>query len=116
MLALTGVISAQDYEWKDGVVDGRYDEIFKPVLAEFRGLFEGGFDKSSQLAVYVGDRLVIDAFGVSADAPNPKYNADSIQTVFSSGKSVAAILLGIMADQGRIRYDAYVTDYWPKYG
>lgn len=24
--------------------------------------------------------------------------------------------MGMMVDEGRIRYDAYVTDYWPEYG
>ena len=43
------------------------------------------------------------------------YNLDTVQSVFSSGKSVAAILCGIMVDQGRIQYEEPVCKYWPEF-
>ena len=33
----------------------------------------------------------------------------------SSGKNIAAILLGIMVQEGRLKYDEYVYTYWPEF-
>ena len=44
------------------------------------------------------------------------YSPDTLQTIFSSGKSVASILMGIMASEGRLDWDAKVTTYWPEFG
>jgi len=62
---------------------------------------------------YVGDRKIVDLFG---DALDIGYNENSLQNIFSSGKSVAAILMGIMADKGLIEWEAPVTKYWPEFG
>jgi len=67
------------------------------------------------LAVYVGDKLIIDLYGNTFGDLSP-YNADSLTTIFSSGKSVASILMGIMYDKGVVDYNALVTDYWPEFG
>ena len=52
------------------------------------------------MCVYVGQERVVDLWG---DAKGD-YSPDSIQTIFSSGKSVAAILMGIMNDKGLIEW------------
>ena len=65
------------------------------------------------MVAYVGDRKIVDLFG---NTLNNGYNADSLQNIFSSGKSVAAILMGIMADKGLLEWDAPVTKYWPEFG
>ena len=44
------------------------------------------------------------------------YDFNTLQTDFSSGKSVAAILMGIMASDGNLEWDAPVTRYWPEFG
>ena len=44
------------------------------------------------------------------------YDSDSLQLIFSSGKSVASILMAMMVDQGLLDYDNKVTDYWPEFG
>jgi CubicO group peptidase (beta-lactamase class C family) len=36
--------------------------------------------------------------------------------IMSSGKSVAAILMAIMVDQGHLKYDEPVITYWPEFG
>ena len=65
------------------------------------------------MVAYVGDRKIVDLFG---DSLNIGYNEDSLQNIFSSGKSVASILMGIMADKGLIEWQAPVTKYWPEFG
>ena len=36
--------------------------------------------------------------------------------IMSSGKSVGAILMAIMVDQGHLEYDKPVVQYWPEFG
>ena len=35
--------------------------------------------------------------------------------MFSAGKSVAAILIAIMVDQGHLQYDEPIASYWPAF-
>ena len=60
----------------------------------------------------MGDKLIIDLWGSNNDS----YGPDSYVNVFSSGKSVAAILMGIMVDRGLLDYDVKITKYWPEFG
>jgi len=85
---------------------------FEDVLEAYQRFEDVGQDLRSQLSVYVGEEQVIDLW---IDTQGD-YSPDHLQTVFSSGKSVAAILMGMMADQGYFRWDDYVTDYWKGYG
>jgi CubicO group peptidase (beta-lactamase class C family) len=76
-----------------------------------------GSDINSQLCVYVKGELVIDLWG-SADPsckPDPKYGPDTLQTVFSATKSLAAICIGCMVDKGLLDYDEKVCKYWPEF-
>lgn len=58
----------------------------------------------------VGDECVIDVYQKS-----PDFDGDSNVCIFSSGKSIGAILLGRMRQEGKLDYDAYVKDYWPEH-
>ena len=35
--------------------------------------------------------------------------------IFSSGKSVASILMGMMRQEEKLKYDSLVMDYWPEF-
>lgn len=61
----------------------------------------------------MGDECVVDLFG---DAKGNGYSADNLQNIFSSGKPVAAILMGIMLSEGRFEYTDLVTKHWPEFG
>ena len=84
---------------------GNFEPGFEPVYDLFRSFFDNGFDRHSQLCIYIGEKKVVDLCGSNGEKIMLKgdhYNLDTVQSVFSSGKSVAAILCGIMVDQGRI--------------
>jgi len=98
-----------------GVVRGTVKEGCEAVKDEFTKFFRKNLDRSSQLAVYVGDELIIDLYGDTMGDEAP-YDADSLQMIFSSGKSVASILMGILFEEGLVDYDAPVTDYWEEFG
>ena len=76
-----------------------------------------GADINCQLCVYVKGEKVIDLWG-SAPAsyqPDPDYGPDTLQTIFSSTKSLTAICTACLVDRGLIDYDEKVAKYWPEF-
>ena len=43
------------------------------------------------------------------------YDNNSIQNIFSSGKTIGAMLIAIMVDQGLLDYNEPVATYWPDF-
>ena len=89
-------------------IHGNFEQEFLPVYDHFHSLFERGFDKNSQLCIYVGDRKVVDLCGTNGEAKMMKgqeYGLDTCQAVYSSGKSVASILIAKMVDEGKIQFE-----------
>lgn len=69
-----------------------------------------------QVAAYLGDQLVIDAWGgLADDSTGRKVDGDTLFNTYSVTKAVAATALHIQADRRRIDYDAPVARYWPEY-
>lgn len=93
-------------------IEGEIKPGYQPVADKFETLFNRDFDKVSQLCVYVGEEKVIDLYGV---ATGFKGDGDSLANIYSSGKSVAAILIAIMVDQGHLEYDELISKYWPEF-
>ncbi|TDN59213.1 serine hydrolase domain-containing protein [Paraburkholderia sp. BL10I2N1] len=77
---------------------------------------EGG-EIGVQVAAYLDGKLVIDAWSGVADlATGRPVDGETLFNVYSVTKAVAATALHILADRGRIDYDAPVVRYWPEYG
>ena len=96
-------------------IHGSTSPGFEPLQKHFESLFERGLDKHSQLAVYVGEEQVVDVYGTTPHLTQAHYDRNTLQAIFSNGKSVAAILMAIMRDQGLIEYNAPVANYWPEF-
>ena len=63
------------------------------------------YEKNCQLCVYVKDECVIDVFMANPEKKSDiKVDGDSVSTIYSSGKSVASILIAVMVDQGHLDY------------
>ena len=43
------------------------------------------------------------------------YDEDSLTNIWSSGKSVSAILMAIMCDKGHLDYNEKISKYWPQF-
>lgn len=70
-----------------------------------------------QVAAYHRGRPVIDAWGGLADeTTGRRVDASTLFHVFSVTKAVAATAIHVLAERGRIEYDAPVVRYWPEYG
>jgi CubicO group peptidase (beta-lactamase class C family) len=75
-----------------------------------------GREVGVQVAAYHRGRLVVDAWGGSADpATGRPVTGDTLFNVYSVTKAVAATALHILVDRGRLDYDATVATWWPEY-
>jgi len=79
------------------MIQGKVAKGFEPVREELQQIFDDGFDSRAQLAVYHGDELVVDLWG---DSTGTGWGPDSLGNIFSAGKSIGAILMGVAVGQG----------------
>jgi len=94
------------------VVQGEVAAGYESVKEIFQQNFDTGREESAQLCVYVGGKKVVDLWG----SKSPSYTADTLTNVFSSTKSLTAIAMAALYDEGLISYDARIVDYWPEFG
>ena len=75
--------------------------------------FARGSDVDSQLCVYVKGERVVDLWGSHGPNKDANYGPDSLQNIFSSGKSVASVCMARLVDKGLLDYNEKVSKYWP---
>lgn len=95
---------------------GDVDPEWKDMKVEFENLFKMYKDYNSQLVIYHQGKKVVDLIGRSKGTQNVHITHDSISQVWSTGKSVASILMAIMVERGYLKYEEKVTTYWPEFG
>ena len=101
-------------------ISGYVKEGYEPVIEAMERAYKIGHDKRSQLCAYVKGEKVVDVVMNNVESmgcgPEAKpITADTITSIFSSGKSVASILMAIMVDQGHCKYEEPVATYWPEF-
>jgi CubicO group peptidase (beta-lactamase class C family) len=70
-----------------------------------------------QAAVYHGEELVAEACAGHADAARTRaVDGETLFTVFSATKAVAALAVHIQAERGLLEYDRSIAQYWPEFG
>ena len=78
-------------------------EGFEPVINQLERYYETGYEKNCQLCIYVGEECVIDVCMANhTKGSKTKIDPESVGVLYSSGKSVGAILLGKMVEEGRL--------------
>ena len=83
------------------VVRGTAHKSFQPLEQAFENLFIDGYDKNSQLSVYYKGEQVVDLCGSSKSIGNSQiFDADSLTTIYSNSKTVSALLMAKLYDQG----------------
>lgn len=90
-------------------VHGSVEAGFEPVREEFAANFERFGEVGAACCVYVGGRAVVDIWGGT-------YKPETLQMVMSSTKGVVALAAHILAQEGRLDFDAPVVEYWPEFG
>ncbi len=65
-------------------------------------------ERRVQVAAYVGDRLLVDAWIGEGDG-------ETLYPVFSVSKAVTALAVHIQAERGLVDLDSAIARYWPEY-
>jgi CubicO group peptidase (beta-lactamase class C family) len=96
------------------MVDGRANERMRGVLAD---LVSSGAELGLQLAAYRDGELVVDTWaGVADRASGQPVDGQTLFTVFSTSKGIAATCAHMLAERGQLDYAAPIARYWPEFG
>ena len=93
-------------------VEGQVESNYQCVKEAFQLIFHLGEEISAQLVVVHRGKIVVDLWGSVSD---PDYDGDTIQTVWSSTKNLAALGVAMMVDRGLLQYGDKITKHWPEY-
>ena len=105
----------QTRTFKHGI-SGHVKQGFEPVIAVLENFYAMKVERNCQLCVYVKEECVIDVVMANKDKQtNVLIDGESLGSIYSSGKTVAAILLAKMVEQGRLEYDDPVSKHWPEF-
>ena len=85
------------------------DPRFAPVATLLENFAAGDPDYSAQLCVYAAGRPVLDL------AVGPNCAPDSLTGVFSCSKGAAAMVIGLLVQDGLLDLEAAVASYWPEF-
>ncbi|KAK0404688.1 hypothetical protein QR680_017573 [Steinernema hermaphroditum] len=87
-----------------------FDERFSDVLVTFRQNFEESLEsEGAAFSVFFEGRLVVDLYGVL-------WGENTRSILFSTSKSICAIVVVKLVDEGRLSYDDKVATLWPEFG
>jgi CubicO group peptidase (beta-lactamase class C family) len=98
-------------------VEGTVQPGFDAVLEAFRYAVESDVGTGAALSIRHRGEVVVDLWAGVADARTGRaWTGDTPSVIFSCTKGVMSILLARLVQQGRLDYEAPMTDYWPEYG
>jgi len=98
-------------------IQGNCDRKFTEVKELFESIHSSGREIGSSFAVYKDGKALVDIWGGYTDKEqtNP-WNKDSLATVWSTTKGVAAITCALAVEKGLLDYEEKVSYYWPEFG
>ena len=78
----------------------------EPVAQAFKDNFENNLEHGAQFCVFQKGELLVDLKGGWADRQKTQaVKKDTLFSVFSSGKAMAALVIAHLADQDRLGYN-----------
>ncbi|WP_067470114.1 serine hydrolase domain-containing protein [Nocardia amamiensis] len=97
-------------------VHGDVASGFGPVADAFRRNFAQHGEIGAAVAVYAGDRPVVDLWAGFRDRQRTlPWEQDTIVPVFSSTKGMAAFTVAAAVSRGLLDYEQPVATYWPEF-
>jgi CubicO group peptidase (beta-lactamase class C family) len=98
-------------------VDGTVEKGFEPVRDAFAANFQEHGEGGAACCVYLNGRVVVDLWGGTTEpGGGQSYTADTLQMVWSTTKGITAIAAHMLAQEGKLDFDAPVVEYWPEFG
>jgi CubicO group peptidase (beta-lactamase class C family) len=97
-------------------VGGSVETGFEAVQEVFTANFEQYGEIGAACCVHLHGRRVVDLWGgVTTPNGTEPYTADTLQMVWSATKGVVAIAAHVLAQEGKLDFDAPVAEYWPEF-
>ena len=94
----------------DDINNTKINEI-KSALKEY---IKNGEDVATQINIFVDNKEKLNYF-VSDKNRYPNYDVNSLHTIFSSTKNIAAILILIAVKNKWLSYNDRIIQYWPEF-
>ncbi|HVN02195.1 MAG TPA: serine hydrolase domain-containing protein [Caulobacteraceae bacterium] len=96
----------------NGVCPPRFDGVRRA----FEANFSEGRELGARFSLAIGGEIVVDLIGGWADRAQTKpFAEDTLTSVFSTTKAIAAILVARLVDQVKLAYSQRVADLWPEF-
>jgi CubicO group peptidase (beta-lactamase class C family) len=97
-------------------VEGFAQERFSSTRDLFAANLANGTDLGASFAVTIDGETVVDLWGGWADAARTqRWKKDTIANVYSTTKTIVALIALLAADRGDLDWDAPVVRYWPEF-
>ncbi|QIS10678.1 serine hydrolase domain-containing protein [Nocardia arthritidis] len=97
-------------------IHGEVATGYGPVADAFRRNFQRHGEIGAAVAVFDGDRPVVDLWAGHRDRRRTvPWERDTIVPVFSSTKGMAAFVLATLVSRGLLDYERPVAEYWPEF-
>lgn len=97
------------------IVRGSVASGFEPVERVFHESLRRGEEWGASVCVWKEGRVVVDLWGGEADrSRGTPWEEGTLATLFSSTKGLVALGFLMLADRGRLDYDAPLSRYWPE--
>ncbi|MFD0362693.1 serine hydrolase domain-containing protein [Nocardia sp. GCM10030253] len=97
-------------------IHGEVASGFGPVADAFRRNFAQHGEIGAAVAVYAGDRPVVDLWAGHRDRRRTlPWERDTIVPVFSSTKGMAGFVIATAVSRGLLDYEEPVAKYWPEF-
>ena len=114
------------YDVPTGVISGRYEERFAPVVDEFVRNFNERDELGASLCVIHEGATVVDVWGGAATRPREQrdgrpadpgtpWRSDTVSIVYSCTKGATALCAHLLVADGSIDLEAPVSEYWPEF-
>tara|TARA_R110002110_G_scaffold86743_6_gene226318 strand:- start:5138 stop:6286 length:1149 start_codon:yes stop_codon:yes gene_type:complete len=89
---------------------------FEPVRDAFAANFAASGEIGAAVAVVRNGEAVVDLWGGYADAARTKpWTRDTLANVWSTTKSMGALVCGMLVERGLISYEDKVSKHWPEF-
>jgi CubicO group peptidase (beta-lactamase class C family) len=98
-------------------ISGTCPPRFAAVRQAFEANFAEGLELGARFAFAVDGQIVVDLIGGWADrAQTRPFAADTLTSVFSTTKAIAAFMIARLVDQVKLSYSQRVAEIWPQFG
>ena len=95
-------------------IEGTVAPGFEPVREVFEANFRERGEVGASFAAERDGQCLVDLWGGHRDADRDgRWQRDTIATVYSTTKGIAALCCAMLVDRGLLEYEAPVSRYWP---